>query len=61
MNIWIVFDDCPQDFGEKEIRKVFSSRRLAEYYIANQKIKHPYENQYLVIKRFKVDSQTTIG
>ena len=61
MNIWIVFDDCPPDFGEKEIIRVFSSRRLAEYFLANIRVKKQYETQYYKIEKYKVHSAVTIG
>lgn len=61
MSIWIVFDDCPQEFGEKEIIRIFSSRQLAEYFVADKKIKKPYEHQYYVIQKHSVYSTVTMG
>lgn len=56
MNVWIVFDDCPRDFGDKEILKVYASKALADSYARNLKDQDPYRFQYLVVRKEKARS-----
>lgn len=59
MNVWLVVDDCPQDFGKVEVIEVFASRQLAERYVAVAKTREmAYERQYWTIERRKVHSTT---
>lgn len=47
--VFILFDDCPKDFGERNIVAVYSSARLAKFNMDKLKVTNHYQNQYLTI------------
>lgn len=60
MKISIIWNDCPTEFGDKDIIAVFSSRTLATEFIRHAKNKDEYHWQYLMIKDENVRS-TQLG
>lgn len=54
MLVYIVIDDCPQDFGEKSIQRVFDNPDRAKEYVSNRKRQYPYECQYYRIEAHTV-------
>lgn len=54
MTIYIVINDGPEDFGEKNITKVFTTHKRAFNYINRKKKKDPYLYQYLIVLPVKV-------
>mgnify|MGYP001610296880 CR=1 FL=1 len=49
LKIYIIWHDCPKDFGDKEIERVYMTREGARRYVKDLKGGDPYANQYLAI------------
>lgn len=47
--VYILFDDCPSDFGDRRLIAVYSSAQLAKFNMDRFKVTDPYKNQYLTI------------
>lgn len=48
--VYLIVNDCPSDFGEKEIIAVFMHRTKAQAFLVQRKNKLPYECQYWTIQ-----------
>ena len=59
--IYIIFDDCPQDFADKNIIKIFVNKHRAEQYLNNAKRRRPFETQYYVIQRHSLSLELPRG
>jgi hypothetical protein len=52
--VYIIFDNCPSDFGEPSILAVYSNKMDAQKFIDSKREEDDYVYQYLTIVRMKV-------
>lgn len=55
MRIYLVINDCPSDFDERDVIAVFKNRLKAQTFVNKRKYDDSYKNQYLTVKYFKVE------
>jgi len=49
LKVYVIINDCPRDFGDIEMLRIYINRKDARKYVKTQKGAAPYENQYLKI------------
>lgn len=55
LRVYVVFDDCPAEFGDKEVIKVFLHRKDAYSFLGKEKRANPYEAQYYTVQQWMVE------
>jgi|GEM_PF-6314030 len=54
MSVWIIFDNCPQEFDTPSVIGVYKTEELAWAALLKKKERNAYKTQYYEIQRFLV-------
>lgn len=52
--VYVVFDDCPEQFGDKRIIAILANNKTATDFMLKEKGKNVMAGQYLEVQRWRV-------
>lgn len=58
LKVYVIVDDCPTEFGEKSLVRVYINREDARYFVRRKKTADAYKHQYYTIVPMNVKTNT---
>lgn len=58
--VYVVVNNLPQEFGEREVHEIFDNRKAAECELKCLRQLDDYANQYMRIERYALRSRSTM-